>query len=86
MNIVKLSVHKNNSEQRKAKDFRKRAISNFKRSVCSENMSSYVFVTWNKEGGYRTGWDISKESAAKPEFMPDYVKQLLIAEMMKIKE
>jgi len=86
MNIVKLSVHKNNSEQRKAKDFRKRAISNFKRSVCSENMSSYAFVTWNKESGYNTGWDISNKTAVRPELMPDSVKQFLIADMMKIKE
>lgn len=75
--VVKLSVHKNNSLQRKRKALRKDAVKQMKTCVNNPDIAGYAVVSWDASGEYHAGWNISGDSKILAHDMPRYVKDVL---------
>jgi hypothetical protein len=84
MKVVKLSVHKNTKLQREAKEFRKSAISNFKKMLNNSNATNYVVVAWSDDGCYfDTSWSLSDNSKLSPAATPELVKVALLDKLIR---
>jgi len=72
-NIVNLSVHKNNSAQRKRKQNRKVMLNCVKDMASSECVSGFYFISWDEEGTYFQDRLHDPEAAIGKNMLPSYV-------------
>ena len=55
-NIVSLSVHKNNMDQRRSRKARNSLKRNIKGLSTIADIAGYSIVVWDKDGNYQTAW------------------------------
>jgi len=79
MKIVKLSVHKNNKQQRESKQLRTKAVRMFKDCINQQNVSGYAIVTWDRDGLITSCSDITnKESNITSATLPETLKTIFL--------
>lgn len=70
MTTVKLSVHKNNAEQRRRKQLRRSAVRDIKVCVESPDIAGYCVFAWDKDASTRVGWYCDKNSPLSIDDVP----------------
>ena len=74
MSVVKLSVHKNNKDQKSKKDLRIAAVQDVKTCVKPKDVAGYLILTWSEDRSANICWNIRGKSAVRVEDLPKFLK------------
>jgi hypothetical protein len=82
-NIKRLSVHKNNKEQREQKELRREAAYEAKNCVSGQGIKGYATVAYYDDGSYKLAFSVDNEILQSHQ-LSDYVKKTLDKEINKL--
>lgn len=78
MKIVKLTVHKNTLDKRKAREFRAQNIKYCKQVINQPNAVGIAIMSWDKSGKVTTYTHIPEGSPITNHTLPETAKSVLI--------